>query len=247
MKRIYIKASYLKILHYFFFYLAVFSFTAGMMFSAFFQAESISFLVMGAFYFFACVIVAFYYYRDYTVLVEPNKVVRFYLSPYLVIAVFTVVSITFMVWIVPSLIDLINSFLFVDYYIFFVIIIGYAFSRFRMIYRFFRVYNRMVLKNAKGIADEHSGFIDAREYVVGSSVEIDEILDEILAHSDYPLPYVRKFEIAICERHINNLSRLIEKIKQGRVRESDRKIIENFEKSKRGYMEKIRKIEQKVD
>jgi hypothetical protein len=191
--------------------------------------------------------VAYYYYKDYKKSIEPIKIVRFYLIPYLVLVFWTVVCMLVLVWAFPSVIALVYSFLYVDYYIFFFIIIGFIVSRFKIVSKFFDMYNIFILQKAMGEAKEHAIYVDVGKYSIGSDPEMDEILDEIWAHRDYPLPYIRKLEIAICEKDIIDINNMMARIKERGVDAMDEKIIKHLEKMKDNYLEKIRKIREKVD
>ncbi len=245
--RIYIRILYLKSLHYFFFSLAVMSLTAGIMFFDLTTWESLNFFVLGYFYFAASLVIAYYFYKDYRETLEPIKVVRFYLLPYMVLVFFTIGFMVLFVLTAPSIIQLIQSFLFVDYYVFFLIAIGFLLSRFKLVSRLFEMYNVFVFRKAKKLAKKYAYLVNIDEYEIGSSPEIDEIFDEIWIHKNYPLPYIRKLEIAICERHIVKINRALVKMRGRGVDESGKKVIEALEKLKQDYFEKIRKIEEKVD
>ena len=247
MERIYIRIWYLKSLHYFFFSLAIFSITAGIMFFDFAALESLNFFVLGYFYCFSSLFIAYYFYKDYKETVEPFKVIRVYFVPYIVLVFCTMGSMLFLIWIFPELLVLMQSFLFVDYYIFFFIVVGFVLSRFKIVSRFFELYNVLVLNGAMKIAKEYARFVDVDEYKIGNDPEMDEILDEIWTHRDYPLPYIRKFEIAMCEKDIMDTNRMISRMRERGADETEKRIIRYLEKIKDGYLEKIRKIEQKVD
>lgn len=243
MERFYIRTFYLKILHYFFFSFAVFSITGSMMFFDFLSSESLIFLLLGFFYCGSSMTVAYYYYRSYREVLEPIRVIRTYFLPYMILVLWTIGSMTFLVLFFPYLFELIYSFLFIEYYVFFFIIVGFLLSRFKLVSRLFEVYSIFVLRRGKKIAKEYACAANVDEYKIGSNPEIDEMLDDIWAHRNYPLPYVRKLEIAICERHIIGINRLLDK-----SRGSDGKgMDENLKKIKESYMEKIREIKQKVD
>ena len=247
MERIYIRIWYLKCLHYLFFSLAVLSMTAGIMFFNFAILESINFFFLGSFYCISSLLIAYYFYKDYRETVEPLRVIRVYLAPYIILDFWTIGIMALLVWTFPSIISLIYSFLFIDYYIFFFIITGLVLSRFKIVSKFFEMYNVLVLNGAMRIAKEYVRFVDISEYSVGSNPEIDEILDEIWAHRGYPLPHIRKLEIAMCEKDIMDLNKMISRMRERGADESQQRIIKHLENIKDGYLEKIREIEEKVD
>ncbi len=246
MERIYVKIWYLKALHFFFFSFAVFSMTSGIMFFNFAAMESLSFFFLGSFYCISSLIIAYYYYRDYKETLEPMKVIRVYFVPYIVLVFWTILSVVFLVWTFPSLLLLIQSFLFVNYYVFFFIITGFVLSRFNVVSRLFDMYNALILMEAMAIAREYACFVDVGEYSIGSNPEMDEILDEIWVRREYPLLYVRKFEIAICEKHVIDINRMLNMMRE-KVSESDKGVMESIEKIKDDYLRKIKEIKQKTD
>lgn len=247
MDRIYIKAWYLKTLHYFFFSVAVFSMSAGIMFFDLFSWESLSFFILGWFYCVSSLTIAYYYYRDYRETLEPFRIIKLYFTPYIILVFWTVISMAILLWIFPSLSALIYSFLFVNYYIFFIIIIGFVSSRFKIVSNLFEVYNRMVFNKALELAGKHAFAVNVSEYKIGSHPQIDELLDEIWAHKDYPLPYVRKLEIAICDKKIVEINRTLEKLRKGKATDATKRVIKALEEEKKDYMDKIVKIKKKVD
>jgi len=246
MERIYISTYYLKTFHYLFFSLGVFSLTAGIMF---FDPESLgSFSLFGltVFYCASSLMVARYFYKNYREIIEPFRVIRIYFLPYLLLVLWTIGSVTLLVWTFPVIASLIYSLLFINYYIFFVIVIGFAASRLKMVSMLFQTYNLYILTRAKSLARRHSMIDDVNDYAVGSDSEIDGMLDEIWAHKKYPLPHVRRFEIALCDRHVIEINRMMEKLR-GQPGEKQKRLLESLEKMKDDYLQKIREIEQKTD
>ena len=246
MERIYVSISYLKTFHYLFFSLAVFSLTSGMMLFTYGSFESLSFFGLTAFYCTSSLIVAHYFYKNYREVAEPIRIIKIYLLPYIVLVFWTIGSISFLVIIFPVLLALIYSFLFINYYIFFLIIIGFFMSRFRMVSKFFEVYNFYILGKARKLAKQYACEADVGEYEVGSDPKIDEMLDDIWAHKAYPIPYVRRVETALCEKHIIDINRMLEAAKD-RNDPKERATTESLKLMKDDYMRKIRAIEQKKD
>ncbi len=246
MERLYLSASYLKTFHYLFFSFAVFSLTAGIMFFDFAMFESFNFFGLGLFYCLVSLLAAHYFYRNYREIIEPIKVIKLYLLPYIILVCWTIGSLTAIVLLTPSIIGLIYSFLFINYYMFFVIVIGLAASRFRFISKFFEVYNVFILGRAKKIAKKYALSIYVAHYKIGSDPKLDAVLDEIWIHRDYPIPYIRKFETALCEKHVIEINRILEKMR-ARADEKVKTTMESLEKMKETYLKKIREIEEKED
>jgi hypothetical protein len=124
MEKIYLSANLLKTLHYTFFYFAVFSFTLGLFFIGFFPSESLSFLLLSIFYTISSFVSAYYFYKDYKIQIEMFKVIKLYLPNYMIITFLTIFSLLIMITITPSLFALIYSFVFINYYTFFITILG---------------------------------------------------------------------------------------------------------------------------
>jgi hypothetical protein len=246
MERLYLSASYLKTFHYLFFSFAVFSLTAGIMFFDFARFESLNFFGLGLFYCLASLLAAYYFYRNYREIVEPIRVIRLYALPYIILVFWTILSLTAVVLVTPSILGLVYSFLFINYYMFFVVLIGLAAGRFRFISRFFEVYNFFILGRAKKIARKYALTIYTAHYKIGSDPKLDAILDEIWVHRSYPIPYIRKFETTLCEKHVIEINRILEKLK-AHADEKNKTTIESLERMKGAYLKKIREIEQKED
>jgi hypothetical protein len=246
MDRLYFSGYYVKTLHYFFFSFAVFALTAGIVFSGFAQAESLSFFGMTVFYFTSSILAARRFYREYREIIEPFRIIKTYFLPYLLLAVLTVISVTILVTVAPSISGLVFSFLFINYYMLFVSAIGYAAGRFKFVSRFFEMYSFYVLREAKNLACRYALFGDVKKYKVGSDQRVDRILDEIWAHRSYPLPHIRMLETAICEKRILEIEKALEGMK-GRSEESESAIAGSLEGMKEDYHRKIREIEQKKD
>ncbi len=244
--RIYVSIYYLKTLHYLFFSFAVFSLTAGVMLSGSAFMESLSFFGMSLFYCASSLFIAYRFYRDYREAAEPFRIIRLYFLPYISLVPCTMVPVVAMILTFPSLAGLVYSFLFINYYMLFVIAIGFAASRLRMISKLFEMYGSYTLGKARRLAEKHALFPElAGGYKIGSDPAIDEILDGIWAHRDYPLPYVRMFETAACERHIIDINRTLGKMKDAGG-EKDA-LARSLESMKEDYHRKIREIEQKKD
>jgi hypothetical protein len=246
MDRIYVSIYYLKTLHYLFFFFAVFSLTAGMMFLGVALLESLSFFGLSLFYCISSLFLAYRFYKDYKEIIEPFRFIRVYFFPYISLVLLTIFSVTFMVWVFPSIASLMFSFLFINYYMSFVIIIGFVVSRFKIVSRLFEVYNLYILDKAKRIARKYALFADVNEYKIGSDQNTDEILDGLWSHRNYPLPYVRMLEKAICEKHIITISRTLDRVKDKKD-EREKDLMRSLENLKEDYFRKIREIEQKTD
>jgi hypothetical protein len=207
--------------------------------------ESLNFFVLGYFYCLSSLLIAYYFYKDYKKTVEPLMVIKLYFLPYMALSLWTMASMVLLVWSLPQVLALVYSFLFVDYYIFFFIVVGFMLSRFRLVSRLFEIYNDFVLNNAMRIAKEYASFVDVTEYSIGSSPETDEILDDIWVHRDYPLPYIRKLELSICDKHLIDINKILSRMKSDLA--AEKKVIKILEREKDYYLRKVLQIKQKVD
>jgi len=244
MEKIYISIYYLKILHYFFFSLAVFTLTAGIIFWESFTLESISLFSMCSVYSVFSLYIARSLYKSYRELAEPVIVVRTYVLPYPLL-VFWIFALTFLlVYVFPYLTELVFAFLFVNYYILFLLIIGFLIGRLRIVGRLFDVYSYFTLKKAQSVASKYSHVVDVMEYEVGSDPEVDEILDDIWSHRDYPLTHVKELETRLCEIQVIKISKTIKILerRKDRIKEEDR-LLEGLKDEKSEYMKKIEEIQ----
>jgi len=248
MERIYIRVYYLKILHYFFFSLSILSLTIGIMFFDFMSFDSLVFFGLSYAYCISSLAIAYYFYKDYKETMEALRIIRLIAFPYIVISVFTVGAVALMASIFPFITELIYSFMFVNFYVIFVLVIGLAMSRFRMVSRFFETYSYIIMRKAKRIAEKYALITDVQQYRIGTNPEADQLLDDIWANRDYPLPYVREFEIALCEEHVRRINRIIGNLKsKPGIEKHEENFMKSMELMKENYMDKIRKISTKKD
>ncbi len=246
MKNIYVSIYYLKTLHYIFFSFAVFSLTLGIMLFNYVFAEAVSFIGLSVFYCVFSMLIARFFYKNYKEIAEPFKVIKVYFLPYVSLVLFTVFSVTYMVLFYPSLIALVFSFVFINYYTFFAVMIGFVVSRFKVVSKVFEMYNLYTLGEAKKIAVKYAVFSGVKEYKAGSDQKMDEALDNIWAHKDYPLPYVRMFEVALCEKHIIEINRTLDRMKATKD-EKDNDTRRSLERVKEYYHQRIKEIQLKED
>jgi|GEM_PF-1275238 len=248
MERIYIGLYYLKILHYFFFSLAIFSLVSGVIFMESFTLESLNLLFLSSIYSSVSVYIAFSIYRAYKKLAEPIMVIRTYVFPYVLFAFLTLVMTLSIIFIFPYMTELVYAFLFVNYYIIFFIAGGIIMSRFSVAKKTFEFYSNLGLIRAKRFASRYSRVVDLKEYDVGTDTEADELLDNVWDHKDYPLPYVRALEIKVCEIKISNLGRSIQVLESRAERSpEENKLIGVFKAEKQNYIRKIHDVQELRD
>lgn len=245
MRRVYLGIYYLKIIHYFFFSVAVFSLTTGIIFWEAFALESVSFFFVCCVYSVSCLYIARSLYTSYAELADPIIVVKTYILPYPLLAFWTVGLTVFLVYTFPYLTELVHAFLFINYYILFFLVIGILLSRFRVVGKLFDVYSGISLRMAQGVASKHSHFVDVMAYKIGSDPRVDEILDDIWHHRDYPLPQVKELETRMCEIEIKNIEKSIE-ILEGRSGKTgeEGELLLRLKNEKSEYVKKIEDIQE---
>jgi hypothetical protein len=240
-ERVYLGIYYLKILHYFFFSLAVFTLTSGIFFWEFFTIESLNLLAICAVYSFFSLYIAHCMYKSYTQLAEPLMVIRNYVLPYPLLSFWTCVLTFFLVYVSPYLTDIVYAFLFVNYYIVFFLFIGLFMSRLKFVGKLFEVYDNLGLRRAKSLASRYSHIAEVDSYRVGSDPKTDEMLDDIWNHRNYPLPYVKELETRLCEMQMYKIERSIKALE--RIPERTKTEEELLGRLKTEMAEYLRKIE----
>jgi len=86
MDRIFVTAQYLKIAHYLFFSLAVFSVTSAFSLWNYFIEESIGFLIFSVIYLNATLWLAYFFYKDYKLELKNIMVITRYAKPYIILS-----------------------------------------------------------------------------------------------------------------------------------------------------------------
>jgi hypothetical protein len=242
-ERIYLGIYYLKILHYFFFSLAVFTLTSGIFFWELFTIESINFFVICAVYSLFSLYIAHSMYRSYTELAEPLMVIRSYVLPYPLLSFWTCVLTFFLVYVSPRLTELIYAFLFVNYYIVFFLLIGLFVSRLSFVGKLFEVYDNLSLRRAMGLASSYSHIAEVEAYRIGSDPRADEMLDDIWKHRDYPLPYVKELETRLCEMRMYKVDKSIKALERIPERtRTEEELLKRLKTERSEYLRKMEKV-----
>jgi len=184
-------------------------------------------------------------YRPYRELASSLIVIRTYVLPYPLLALWTFGLTFLLTYVFPSLAGLVYAFLFVNYYILFLLAIGILVGRFRIVRRIFEVYNHMNLKKAQKLASEYSHVVNVMTYEVGSDHEVDEILDEIWHHRGYPLPQVKKLETVLCEMQIIKINKAMETLERMRKRTGvEERMLCRLREERAEYIDKIKRIQE---
>jgi hypothetical protein len=194
------------------------------------------------------VYIAHRFYKIYKEAVSLIKVVRIYAPPYIILASWSLGMTIMFLYFSPFIIEFLYAFLFVNYYITFVLVIGFILSRFEFVGKLFDVYSLFTLKNALKIAKKYAYLVDVETYPVGSDQKIDEILENIWSCKKYPVMHVRRLEIALCEKKIDECRNLIESMqktpeKTPLYEESIKLLKERIA----DYKKKIEMIKEKID
>lgn len=237
--RLYVKLYYLKIAHYMYFAMGVFSLTAAIIFWNEFPDQSLYMLLPCLIYSGVSMWSAYYFYRDYRHEVEPLIFVKNYVLPYMVLALWTLFMTVLMIYLVPFLKELMYSFLFINYYFFFVLVVGVAVSRFGVIKQLFHFYSTMNLKRGLSIASRGAMVMNLSEYVVGTDEIIDGMLDEILTEKKHPGAKIRMLEIELCKKHIREIDRELERLQGNDVISAQKNLIEILKSEREDYVKKL--------
>jgi cell division protein FtsB len=214
MERIHVQTTYLKVIHYFFFSLAVFSMSAAIIFWEEFVVESILFLVFTAVYANMSIWIAYFFYKDYKYVLKDIELVKRHAPTYVILGLSIVFASSGLSMLLPSLRGFIYSILFVNYYYIFVIIIGWIFLVIKPVRTLFDFQIQRTLSGGKKIAMKYSRLSEVKRYKIGSNPVIDEILENIWHSKEYPTPHVQRLEIEVARREIQDLEAEIELAKQ---------------------------------
>lgn len=104
----------------------------------------------------------------------------------------------------------------------------------------------MKLHEAKKIVKNYALTPYVYSYKIGSDPKLDAILEEVIKHKEYPIPYVRKFEKNVYEKRVSEINRILEKISRS-SETMEQSIKATLEKMKETYLQKIKEIEEKVE
>lgn len=239
MERIYLRAYYLKVVHYLFFSLSVFSLTSAIIFYDNFMRESVAFIIFCVIYANVSVFIAYYLFKNYKQQLESIQVIRRYAFPYIVLGLLVFAMTELLSLFIPRLGSLIISLLFINYYYVFIIIIGCLLVILKPVQKLFEFQSKFALTKAKEIAISFSSLSIINSYKIGTNPIIDEILDDIYSNRKYPTPHVQRLEMELIQAEIDYLqSRIVEAIKMKRPR----RMIERIVKSKEAMEKKFSDI-----
>ena len=150
---------------------------------------------------------AHYFYKSYRESAEAYFVIRQHSVSYVVLSLLTIVSVFALVYFYPDLIGLFYSVYFINYYYFFIVIVGLALSRFHVASRLFRVYGKRSLEKALEVAKKQARIPELKKYKIGKSPEIDQMLDRVAENKSNVKPTVREIEVKILDKRIADLEK----------------------------------------
>jgi len=236
MEKIYIRAQYLRIAHYLFYSLAVFSVTSALALYGMFADQAIGLFIFSLMYLNASMWLAYFFYKDYKIQLKDIKVVSRYAKPYLILSIAVFVMTEMFIFLVPEMGGLLFSMMFINFYYAFIIIIGAALYLVKPVRRLFDFQSAQALRKGKEIASRYSHLSEVISYKIGSNPFIDEVLDEIWSNRGYPVPHVQRLEVELCQEKISEIEGRIELANKWNW---SRKIKEHLDREKKRYEKKI--------
>lgn len=215
---IYISGDYFQIIHYYYFCMGIFSFTAAFIFGFPYSAYFILFCVLHS---------AISWYVSWFMEKKMKKLVIIesgsYILSHILLTVLTA-GLTLFLWYYQVLIEgfLINSIIEVNYFIFFMGMIWYIISRFNFMEGVFNYFDTLTFRRAKKLIINkrydlglRKLITDARikSYMPGTDHEIDSALISAWKGRKSNLKVgIYEFEIKMCESLIEMFNEKIDKI-----------------------------------
>ncbi|MBN2042233.1 MAG: hypothetical protein JW754_00340 [Candidatus Aenigmarchaeota archaeon] len=209
MERFYVRLYYLKILHYFFFSLGVLSLSVAIILFDVYSLSSRSMIVLSITYTASSLYIANIFMGQFSRMEKNRRELTKQGVKYIFLALYTISLLVIFLNIFPHVVELVYYFIFVNYYIFFLIIIGFLLGRFEIVSKIFEVYSGTMLQRAKSFALEYSKYRGLHDYKIGSDETVDEMLETIWSNKTYPLPFVKDLEVYICEKKIKDIDNAI--------------------------------------
>lgn len=243
MERFYIRLYYLKILHYFFFSLGVFSLSLSAIFYNVLLLGSQTLVLLSLFYCAASLYIASKFMGRFKKLAKPYIQLTKIGFPYVFLTFYTIGMMFSFIYFFPWVLRLIYSMLFVNYYIFFVLVIGFILSRFEVIGKFFDVYSSVTLRMAINIVIQYAIIPNAKKYESGLDIRTDEALENVWVHRKYPLPYVREFEKSMILRRMREIDELIPFYEKNKMETH----VEKLKNERAENLRMFEEVESKVD
>ncbi|MCK4496930.1 MAG: hypothetical protein KAU24_01960 [Candidatus Aenigmarchaeota archaeon] len=233
---IYIGVKYFQIIHYYYFCMGIFSFTVAIIFGFPYYLYFIMFYILHS---------GISWYVALFMEKKMKKFVVIQSSGYMVShALLTVLTsgMTLVLWSYNILIEkfLIDSIIYINYYIFFLGLLWYVMTRFDVVSELFAYFDSLTLKRAKKLILNKREKLKLRKlitdikiksYEPGSEPEIDSILISTWRKRKSRLVRnIYEFETKMCESIIKKFRDRIEKLRSEPVtRLTDQKMIKSYE------------------
>ncbi len=243
MERFYIRLYYLKILHYLFFSFAVLSMSLAVILSGIYVFSSNSMIFLSLVYVSSSLYVARMFMKHYKENIDLKKELSEMTIKYFLISVYIIGMVIVLMNAFPFAVDVVYSFIYVNYYLFFVLLIGFLLGRFKVISMLFEVYSDVVLRRGKSIALEYSRIEEVHKYEIGSDIVIDKILEEIWSNREYPLDYVRDLEKQILRAKMEQIDESIAAFSAKNMTG----LVDQLEKERKKTEDKYKKVLEKKD
>lgn len=239
---LYIGAEYFQIVHYYYFCMGMFSFTAAVIFGFPYSILFMAFCVLNS---------GISWYVSWFTQKKMKRFVIIGSSSYMVSHVFLTVMIscmTIFMWYygVFMMEFLIESIVQVNFFVFFLGMMWYILTRFDMVSGLFDYFDTLALRRAKKLILSSREKLDLKKlmtdasiksYKPGTEPEIDSLLISIWKQKKSNLKEnIHEFEMMMCENAIERLRNRIEKIKsKPGTSHIDQKMIDTYEKFIRDY------------
>ncbi|RLI97761.1 MAG: hypothetical protein DRO99_02530 [Candidatus Aenigmatarchaeota archaeon] len=236
--RFYIRLRYLKAVHYIFYTLGVFSLTVAITLWNDYASGSFVFACLSAVHMSGSMLLAYFFYKDYTKELAASSILKSYGLPYFAISITTVLVTEALFIVIPGFSQMMYYMLFANYYYVFIMVIAATLYKVKPVHRLFRMQDRKALEDAKSIALKRSGMKEIGEYRVGTDPVVDQVLDDI--HADRgSAANIKKLELEVC---LNKVREIGSWIREAKMRGESPYKIKQLEEKKREYDEKARSI-----
>lgn len=246
---IYISTEYFQIIHYYYFCMGMFSFTAAVIFGFPYSMFFMIFYVLHS-------IIS--WYVSYFIQKSMRKFViiqsREYVISHIILTILTVGS-TLMLWYFQVLIEtfLIDSIIFINYFVFFIGVLWYGMTKFDVVKGLFAYFDSLTFRKAKKLVIDKRIDLGLKElvtdvviktYEVGSDSEIDSILVSVWDERETNVEgNIYRLEMALCDKMIGKYRKRIHKIRSKpmvnaidvRMMKTYERFIKDYEKSSVEY------------
>lgn len=245
---IYINIEYLQIIHYYYFFMGVFSFFSAVIFTTAFPYYGLMFSLLFVLH------LLLSWYLSWVMVKRLREELVFNIVRYTinhVFITFLTAGLTIMFWYLNLFQELVfmRVILTINFFVFFIGALWYLFTRFEVVRKLFIFRDIKRLDKAKGIAislGKERGMPippEIKKYKTGSDKEIDGILFSIWEQKnrDEVEDVVKEFFILFYEKGIEKLRRRIKEMKFGSLKKTG-DLIKEYEKLIKEYEKRIIKL-----